>query len=166
GAHGARAGRPAAAAARRPGRRSGRVHLPGRHADPGADARLHPEDPRHRGGAHRRRPVDAPPAAVLHDRPLVADPHPHRMTVADLMGRFGEQHVTAFILVLARVGPLFVLAPMFSSKLVPTRVRGIVAVALAIGLSPVVSKGVTLPTGVMDVTWLVLKEMLVGGAFA
>jgi flagellar biosynthesis protein FliR len=88
------------------------------------------------------------------------------MTVADLMGRFGEQHVTAFILVLARVSPLFVLAPMFSSKLVPARVRGIVAVALAIGLSPVVSKGVTLPTGVMDVTWLVLKELLVGGAFA
>jgi flagellar biosynthesis protein FliR len=88
------------------------------------------------------------------------------MTVADLMGRFGEQHVTAFILVLARVSPLFVLAPMFSSKLVPARVRGIVAVALAIGLSPVVSKGVTLPTGVTDVTWLVLKELLVGGAFA
>ena len=38
--------------------------------------------------------------------------------------------------------------------------------ALAIGLSPVVSKGVTLPTDVMDVTWLVLKELLVGGAFA
>lgn len=88
------------------------------------------------------------------------------MTVADVMGQFGEQHVTAFILVLARVSPLFVLAPMFSSKLVPVRVRGIVAVALAIGLSPVVAKGVTLPTGVMDVTWLVLKEMLVGGAFA
>ena len=89
------------------------------------------------------------------------------MTVADLMRRsFGEQHVAAFILVLARVSPLFVLAPLFSSKLVPPRVRGIVAVALAIGLSPVVSKGVTLPTGVMDVTWLVLKEMLVGGAFA
>jgi hypothetical protein len=59
------------------------------------------------------------------------------MTVADLMGRFGEQHVTAFILVLARVSPLFVLAPMFSSKLAPA--AGIVAVALAIGLSPVVS---------------------------
>jgi flagellar biosynthetic protein FliR len=88
------------------------------------------------------------------------------MTVSQLMGQFGEQHVAAFVLVLARVGPLFVLAPMFSSKLVPNRVRGIVAVALAIGLSPVVSKGVTLPTGVMDMTWLVLKEMLVGGAFA
>jgi flagellar biosynthesis protein FliR len=88
------------------------------------------------------------------------------MTVADLMDRFGEQHVAAFILVLARVGPLFVLAPLFSSKLIPSRVRGIVAVALAIGLSPIVSKGLVLPTGAMDMTWLVLKEMLVGAAFA
>ena len=96
----------------------------------------------HRRRAHRRRPVDAQPAAVLHDRPLVADPHPRRMTAAELISRFGEQHVAAFILVLARVGPLFVLAPLFSSKLIPPRVRGIVAVALAIGLSPVVSKGV------------------------
>ena len=68
---------------------------------------------------------------------------------------------------LARVSPLFVLAPLFSSKLIPLRVRGIVAVALAIGLSPVVSKGVDAAApGVMDMTWLVLKEMLVGGAFA
>ena len=93
-------------------------------------------------------------------------PHPRRMTAAELISRFGEQHVAAFILVLARVGPLFILAPMFSSKLIPLRVRGIVAVALAIGLSPVVSKGVVLPLGVMDMTWLVLKEMLIGGAFA
>ncbi len=88
------------------------------------------------------------------------------MTAAELISRFGEQHVAAFILVLARVGPLFILAPLFSSKLIPLRVRGIVAVALAIGLSPVVSKGVVLSTDVMDMTWLVLKEMLIGGAFA
>jgi len=88
------------------------------------------------------------------------------MTANELIARFGEQHVAAFVLVLARVGPLFILAPMFSSKLIPLRVRGIVAVALAIGLSPVVSKGVVLPLGMMDMTWLVLKEMLIGGAFA
>ena len=88
------------------------------------------------------------------------------MTAGELIARFGEQHVAAFILVLARVGPLFILAPMFSSKLIPLRVRGIVAVALAIGLSPVVSKGVVVSTDVMDMTWLVLKEMLIGGAFA
>jgi flagellar biosynthetic protein FliR len=88
------------------------------------------------------------------------------MTANELIARFGEQHVAAFVLVLARVGPLFVLAPMFSSKMIPARVRGIVAVALATGLSPVVSKGMTLPLGVYDLTWLVLKEMLIGAAFA
>jgi flagellar biosynthetic protein FliR len=70
------------------------------------------------------------------------------------------------VLVLARLSPLFVLAPLFSSKLVSARVRGIVAVGLAIGISPVVSKGVTLPLGIYDLLWLVLKEMLVGATFA
>ena len=60
---------------------------------------------------------------------------------ADLLATFGEQRVTSFALVLARVAPLFLLAPMFSSKLVPARVRGIVAVAIAVGLSSVVSVG-------------------------
>jgi flagellar biosynthetic protein FliR len=88
------------------------------------------------------------------------------MTVNELIARFGEQHVAAFVLVLARISPLFVLAPLFSSKLVSARVRGIVAVGLAIGISPVVSKGVTLPLGVYDLFWLVLKEMMVGATFA
>jgi flagellar biosynthetic protein FliR len=88
------------------------------------------------------------------------------MTVNELIARFGEQHVAAFFLVLARIGPLFVLAPLFSSKLVPARVRGIVAVALAIGMTPVVSKGVTVPLGAIDLAGLVVKEMLVGAAFA
>jgi flagellar biosynthesis protein FliR len=84
----------------------------------------------------------------------------------ELIARFGEQHVAAFVLVLARIGPLFVLAPLFSSKMVPRRVRGIVAVALAVGISPVVSKGVTLPLGAFELTGLVLKEILIGAAFA
>jgi flagellar biosynthesis protein FliR len=88
------------------------------------------------------------------------------MTVNELIARFGEQHVAAFFLVLARVGPLFLLAPLFSSKLIPARVRGIVAVALAIGISPVVSTGAHLPLGAYDMGFLVLKEMLVGAAFA
>ena len=88
------------------------------------------------------------------------------MTVDELIARFGEQHVAAFVLVLARISPLFVLAPLFSSKLVTARVRGIVAVGLAIGIAPVASKGVALPLGVYDLFWLVLKEMLVGATFA
>src|SRR3954454_17101389 len=46
------------------------------------------------------------------------------------------------------------------------RVRVIVAVALAIGLSPVLGQGKTLPTAPFDIGFLVGKEMLVGLAFA
>ena len=67
---------------------------------------------------------------------------------------------------LARVSPLFVLAPLFSSKLVPARVRGIVAVALAVGLSPVLVRGHHLPTAPVELAWLAGKELLIGLAFA
>jgi flagellar biosynthetic protein FliR len=83
-----------------------------------------------------------------------------------LLKQFGEQQLVGFILVLARVTPLFVLAPLFSSKLVPARVRGIVAVALTIGLTPVLVRGHHLPTGPADLVWLAGKELLIGLAFA
>lgn len=90
---------------------------------------------------------------------VVTDPGP-------LLAAFGTQTVAAFFLVLARVGPLFILAPLFSSRQLPGRVRGIIAVALAIGLSPVVSAGETVPTDVGNLFALLAKEALVGLAFA
>lgn len=87
-------------------------------------------------------------------------------SAATLIGDFGEQRVLAFFLVLARISPLFLLAPLFSSKMVPARVRTVIAVGLAIGLSPVVSAGTHLPTDVMGIGSLLTKELLVGGAFA
>jgi flagellar biosynthesis protein FliR len=89
-----------------------------------------------------------------------------RDPVSQLIAQFGEQHVVAFFLVLARVSPLFLLAPLFSSRMVPARVRGIVAVALAIGLSPVVGRGDMMPTDVLGIGELIFKELLVGAAFA
>jgi flagellar biosynthetic protein FliR len=83
-----------------------------------------------------------------------------------LLQSFGEQHVAAFVLVLARLTPLFVLGPLLSSKLVPMRVRGIVAVALAIGISPIASAHHVLPLDLWALTGLVLKEMLIGLCFA
>ena len=83
-----------------------------------------------------------------------------------LLKQFCEQSVVGFFLVLARVSPLFVLAPLFSSKLVPARVRGIVAVALAVGLSPVLVRGHHLPTAPVELGWLAGKELLIGLAFA
>jgi flagellar biosynthetic protein FliR len=87
-------------------------------------------------------------------------------SAAQLISDFGEQRVLAFFLVLARLSPLFLLAPLFSSKMVPARVRGICAVGLAIGLSPVVAASTELPTDIGGIGALLAKELLVGGAFA
>jgi flagellar biosynthetic protein FliR len=84
-----------------------------------------------------------------------------------LISEFGAQRVLAFFLVLARISPLFLLAPLFSSKLVPMRVRGICAVGLSIGLSPVVTAGhAALPTDVLGIGSLLAKELLIGAAFS
>jgi flagellar biosynthetic protein FliR len=87
-------------------------------------------------------------------------------SASTLITEFGEQRVVAFFLVLARISPLFLLAPLFSSKMVPPRVRSVIAIGLAIGLSPVVSADMRLPTDIMGIGSLLTKELLVGGAFA
>lgn len=83
-----------------------------------------------------------------------------------VLRQIGEQHVISFFLVLARVGPLFVIAPLFSSKMVPVRARGVAAVALAIGISPIALTDVKVPTDALSLAGLVGKEALVGLAFA
>jgi flagellar biosynthetic protein FliR len=91
------------------------------------------------------------------------------MTAEDLLARFGEQHVLAFMLVLARVAPLFLLAPLFSSKSFPARARSVTAIALAIGISPAATQALgagTIPAGVWELGGLMVKELLVGMAFA
>ena len=91
------------------------------------------------------------------------------MNAQAVLERFSEQQVLAFALVLARVAPLFLLAPLFSSKSFPPRVRGVAAVALAIGISPAATQalgGQHLPEGVWAMAGLIGKEMLVGMAFA
>lgn len=87
-------------------------------------------------------------------------------SAATLISEFGEQRVLAFFLVLARLSPLFLLAPLFSSKMVPGRVRSVLAVGLAVGLSPVVAADVHLPTDIMGIGSLLAKELLIGSAFA
>lgn len=82
------------------------------------------------------------------------------------LAQLGGAQSAGFILVLARVTPLFIVAPLFSSRQVPPRVRTIVAVALAIGLTPIAMKGQQVPNDVLALFGLVVKELLVGLAFA
>jgi flagellar biosynthetic protein FliR len=83
-----------------------------------------------------------------------------------LLTSLGPSQLVGFILVLARLTPLFLFAPMFSSKLVPVRVRGIVAVALALGLAPLALAGQKVPLDAAAILGLITKELLVGMAFA
>jgi flagellar biosynthesis protein FliR len=89
------------------------------------------------------------------------------MNADAILHHFSEQQVGAFLLVLARVSPLFLLAPMFSSATVPPRVRGVIAVALAVGISPVaLHNGAHVPLDVLGYAGLLLKEILVGLGFS
>jgi flagellar biosynthetic protein FliR len=87
------------------------------------------------------------------------------MDPSELLARFSEQQVAGFFLVLARVSPLFLLAPLFSSKMVPGRARGVIAVALTVGILPVVQHG-RIDLSILGFGGLILKELLVGLAFA
>jgi flagellar biosynthetic protein FliR len=89
-----------------------------------------------------------------------------QLTLNTLLTQIGSDKVTGFFLVLARVSPLFVLAPLFSSKMVPARVKGIVAVGISIGLTPLAVHGQTIPTDPMAVAGMLVVQVLVGLAFA
>jgi flagellar biosynthesis protein FliR len=89
-----------------------------------------------------------------------------QLTLSTLLHQIGSDKVTGFFLVLARVSPLFVLAPLFSSKMMPARVKGIVAVGLSIGLTPIAVHGQQIPTDPMAVAGLLVVQVLVGLAFA
>ena len=87
-------------------------------------------------------------------------------TLPTLVHAIGGDKVTGFFLVLARVSPLFVLAPLFSSKMLPAKVKTVVAVGLAIGLTPIAVRGQQIPTDPLAVTVLIVEQVLVGLAFA
>jgi flagellar biosynthesis protein FliR len=87
------------------------------------------------------------------------------MDLNELVSRFSEQQVAAFMLVLGRVSPLFLLAPLFSAKQVPARARAVLAIALTIGLMPAAAHG-KIDLDTLPFAALMIKEVLVGLAFA
>ena len=85
---------------------------------------------------------------------------------SQLLAALGVSNVTGFFLVLARLTPLFLVAPVFSSRQVPARAKTVVALALALGLAPLAVAGQELPTDALAIAGLIVKELLVGLAFA
>jgi flagellar biosynthesis protein FliR len=78
----------------------------------------------------------------------------------------GEQQLVAFVLVLARVGGIFVLAPAFSSRAVPMRAKMIVAAAISLALTPVATRNGAISTDPIVFSSLIVKEVAVGLAIA
>jgi flagellar biosynthesis protein FliR len=76
------------------------------------------------------------------------------------------EQLVAYILVLTRVGGLFVLAPIFSARAVPVQARLVCASALALALTPLAARGQPIPTDAPGMVLLIVKEAIVGLAFA
>jgi flagellar biosynthetic protein FliR len=86
--------------------------------------------------------------------------------VTRLLDALAGNQLAGFILVLARVTPLFIIAPLFSSAMIPGRVRAILAVGISVGLTPVAMHGQHVPSDAVSLAALVVAGLLVGFAFA
>ncbi|MGH2910563.1 MAG: flagellar biosynthetic protein FliR [Solirubrobacteraceae bacterium] len=83
-----------------------------------------------------------------------------------LLHQMGPGHVLGFFLVLARITPLFVVAPLFSSTMIPAQVRTIIAVAISIGLAPIAMHGQTVPSDPLVIALLFVTNALTGLGFS
>lgn len=83
-----------------------------------------------------------------------------------LLSQLAGNQLAGFILVLARVTPLFIVAPLFSSALIPPRVKGLIAVGISIGLTPIAMHAQHVPSDTLALGELVIEGLLVGLAFA
>lgn len=74
--------------------------------------------------------------------------------------------VVSLVLVLGRVGGLFVFAPLFSSRMLPRPVKLTAALAISLALTPLATSGKAIEGGALEVAGLMLKEIVVGLALA
>lgn len=84
----------------------------------------------------------------------------------ELLAKLSGGELVGFILVLARVGPLFLIAPVFSAQALPARVKTVVAVGISVGLTPVALHGQHLPGGALAIGELIAENLLCGLGFA
>jgi flagellar biosynthetic protein FliR len=84
----------------------------------------------------------------------------------EVLAQLDRNTIVGFILVLARVSPLFLLAPPFNSSMVPARARLIIACGISIGLAPIALHGQAIPADAMKIAGLALKEIVIGLGFA
>ena len=84
----------------------------------------------------------------------------------EVVNQFTSTGIYAFMLTLARVSGLFLMAPVFSSKLIPVRAKLLIALAVSLAAAPVAADGHAVPSDVASIAVLVVKEVIVGTAIA
>jgi flagellar biosynthetic protein FliR len=82
--------------------------------------------------------------------------------LSQLLAGVGTRNVFGFFLVFARITPLFIVAPAFSSQMLVPTVRTVLALALTFGLTPLAMHGQTIPESVLPVAGLLIENFLVG----
>ena len=84
----------------------------------------------------------------------------------DVVGQFTAGGVYAFMLTLARISGLFLMAPVFSSRLIPVRAKLTIALGVTLAAAPIAAGEGTVPADVARIAVLVVKEVIVGSAIA
>ena len=74
--------------------------------------------------------------------------------------------LVSFVLVMARVAPLFLLAPVLSASLLPGRAKFALAAGLGVALTPLTSTGLKVPDDPVLLASTLAQEIGVGIAFA
>lgn len=74
------------------------------------------------------------------------------------------QHVVPFMLVVCRVGGLFMFAPLLSSSMIPARLRALMVIMLSAAMYPLLPAGAAARTdfGVFELGGVVVGEALIG----
>jgi flagellar biosynthetic protein FliR len=79
---------------------------------------------------------------------------------------YASSNLLAFLLVLGRVAPFFLLAPVLSANLLPARAKFAAAAAISLALAPIASHGRVMPQDPVGLSLTLVQEIGVGIAFA
>lgn len=88
--------------------------------------------------------------------------------LSEALKLLGSSSVVSFLAVIARIGPLFLLAPIFSSRLIPVRIKVVLVIVIAFALGPIAHKNAAakIPGDGLGIAVLFGKEAVVGCALA
>ena len=79
-----------------------------------------------------------------------------------MLNHLANGQLMGFMLVLARVGGLFLLAPGFSSKMIPVRAKLMLAFAISLAIMPIATHGQHIPSDPGAMLTMLLAETLTG----